>query len=252
MRATGTSPTATFLQVGTALANHPTYIDTTVNVSLPYQYQVIAWNAAGSSTSNTITVTTPAPPAPLAPTALTATLQSSTRVLLAWTNNAATNLTGFIVQRSRNGAAFTTLAPVAVAPVGTVNYTDTTVVAGNTYAYQVIALNGPSSSTPSNIATVSDIIPAVPTGLTVTATVATTTTATTRLTWSSVTGATSYTIQRATNAAFTIGLTTTTVNAPAVTFQQNVNRATTYYYRIRAVNIVGASAYSTGVSILTP
>ena len=73
---------------------------------------------------------------------------------LTWTDNA-TNETGFVVQRSVNGGAFATIAtPAALAGTGTVTYVDTTVQPGNTYVYQVCAVNGAIASAFSNTATV--------------------------------------------------------------------------------------------------
>ena len=67
---------------------------------------------------------------PAAPTNLTATLQAGPQVSLTWTDNA-TNETGFVVERSTNGGAFT---QIATAPArnntGNVTYVDTTDRAG--------------------------------------------------------------------------------------------------------------------------
>jgi hypothetical protein len=60
-------------------------------------------------------------------------------------------------------------------------------------------------------------------------------------------------VQRATDAAFTVGLTTANVAGGAtVTWSQNTSRATTYYYRIAGVNALGTGPWSNTVSILTP
>jgi predicted phage tail protein len=56
----------------------------------------------------------------------------------------------------------------------------------------------------------------------------------------------SFTIQRATNSAFTTGVNSSTAAANTTTLQQtSVPRSATgvYYYRIRAVNAVGNSAW---------
>ena len=67
-------------------------------------------------------------PAPAAPTGLTATLDTTVpQVNLAWTDNA-TNETGYVVERSDNGGAFTLIATL---PADIVSYTDTTVASGN-------------------------------------------------------------------------------------------------------------------------
>ena len=66
------------------------------------------------------------------------------------------------------------------------------------------------------------------------------------LTWTDNYGnETGFTIQQATNAAFTTGLKSTTVTANAVTANlTGLSKATTYYVRIRANNAVGSSAWA--------
>jgi predicted phage tail protein len=62
------------------------------------------------------------------------------------------------------------------------------------------------------------------------------------LNWASATDPTNFTIQRARNARFTTGLSTSTVAGNLRTLNQTVTRNTTYYYRIRANNNVGGSS----------
>ena len=64
---------------------------------------------------------------------------------------------------------------------------------------------------------------------------------------------TGFEIQRATNLNFTAGLTTNTVGANTTTFNTgNVPRNTTFYFRVRAVNEAGASAWTNTLIITTP
>ena len=148
----------------------------------------------------------------------------------------------------RNGC--TTFAQIA-APgprnnTGTVTYVDTTVTAGNTYSYQVKAVNAAGSSAYTNIATVTvTAAPTAPTGFTVSAVKANGNNYTATLRWTDTSdNETNFTIQRATNATFTTGLTSFTVAANAMTLTQTVTRNTTYYYRIRANGIGGSSAWA--------
>jgi len=61
-----------------------------------------------------------------------------------------------------------------------------------------------------------------------------------------------FTIQRATNTGFTAGLTTFTVGANVTTYTDTtVLIKTKYYYRVRAFNAIGNSAYSNVVNITT-
>ncbi|HET6251484.1 MAG TPA: NPCBM/NEW2 domain-containing protein, partial [Tepidisphaeraceae bacterium] len=86
---------------------------------------------------------------PAAPANLVAVDSSATQINLTWTSTAAT-ATGFIIQRSTNGGAFTQIATTAASVT---TYFDTTAAAGTTYTYQVLATNGASNSSPSNTAT---------------------------------------------------------------------------------------------------
>ena len=54
---------------------------------------------------------------------------------------------------------------------------------------------------------------------------------------------TNFTIERANNSTFTTGLATFTVAGTARTLTQTVTRNTIYYYRIRANNTGGSSAW---------
>ncbi|MFN8595077.1 MAG: multicopper oxidase domain-containing protein [Anaerolineae bacterium] len=163
-RATGTSASAVWVVVTTTLANQTAFVDTSVGSGTTYRYRIVAFNIAGSATSNIRTVVTPSGPKPAAPTALTAAMMSGTQARLTWTDNS-TIETGFVVERSVNGGAYTNLATVGPrSSTGSVTYNDNTVVAANTYSYRVRAINGAISSGYSNVATV-NINPSAPTNL---------------------------------------------------------------------------------------
>jgi hypothetical protein len=65
------------------------------------------------------------------------------------------------------------------------------------------------------------------------------------LTWTdNANNETGFTVERATNAAFTTGFRSTSVAANAATLTvSGLNRATTYYFRIRANNGITSSAW---------
>jgi titin len=64
---------------------------------------------------------------------------------------------------------------------------------------------------------------------------------------------TGFTLQRATNTGFTLGLTTFPINANAMAFTDStVSTKVQYYYRILAFNALGNSAYSSRAGALTP
>ena len=96
----------------------------------------------------TVSVT---PTVPAAPSGLTATAASSTQVNLTWTDNAAGNETGFIVQRSADGTNYTQVGTTAA---GVTTYTDASgLSAGTKYDYRVYAVNVTVDSAASNVAT---------------------------------------------------------------------------------------------------
>jgi FtsP/CotA-like multicopper oxidase with cupredoxin domain len=259
-----TFPVAAF--AGTGLV---TFTDTTVASSTTYWYRVFANGApvgdlltpgfptmsadsvspqpyASASTSST------APAAPAAPTNLTATLQAGPQVSLTWRDNA-TNETYFAVERSINGGDFVQIAtPGPRNNTGNVTYVDTTVAYGNTYLYQVKAVNSGGSSAYTNTVTVPvPAIPAAAASFTVEVTKANGNNYTAKLTWAGPTAGSNtwiinppanFTIQRATNLSFTTGLSTSTVAGNLTTINQTVTRNTTYYYRIRANNSIGGSS----------
>jgi hypothetical protein len=93
---------------------------------------------------------TPIPPAlPAAPSGLAATAVSRSRIDLAWQDNS-TNETGFQVERSRSGGAFSL---IATATAGATGYSDTSGLTPNkTFSYRVRAVNAAGSSAYSNTA----------------------------------------------------------------------------------------------------
>jgi hypothetical protein len=188
--------------------------------------------------------------APAAPTNLTAIAQAGPKVSLTFRDNA-NNESGFLINRCSFVVPATTCASFAqiasVGPrnnTGNVTYVDATVTGGNSYLYQVAAFNAGGSSAFVTLATgvVIQAIPAVPTSFTVAAAAANGNKATATLNWSAAANPTSFTIQRATNLDFTAGLATFTPLGTARSLTQTVNKATVYYYRIRANNNVGDSS----------
>ncbi len=232
-----------------------TYSDTTVAAGNSYDYRVKAVNGDISSDySNTVTATIAVANLPLAPSSLVATIQAGPKVALAWTDNA-TNETGFVIERAVNGGAFAAIGNVGTKwGTGNVTYTDSTTTAGNSYDYRVKAVNGGTSSAYSNKATVTIAAPVAPSNLAATAVRVTNSPDRVTLTWTdNSNNETGFTIQRATDAAFTAGLNTQTVAANATTASQSVpTRNVTYYYRIQANGSIANSDWSNTASVLAP
>ena len=185
---------------------------------------------------------------PATPTNLTATLQAGPQVSLTWRDNA-TDESYFVVERSDNGGAFVQIAtPGPRNNTGNVTYVDTTVTFGNSYSYQVAAVNSQSTIPYPYVTLASSVvvpaIPPAPTNFTISIGPKQGNNYPATLSWTYTPPAPdplfNFTIQRATNATFTTGLSTFTDTATP--FTQNVNRNTTYYYRIRANNSIGGSS----------
>jgi FtsP/CotA-like multicopper oxidase with cupredoxin domain len=241
----------------TAPANTTRLMDSNVVVGTSYRYRITAFNAAGNSANRTATVTVAAPTAPAAPTNLVATGALGS-IGLTWQDHA-NNESGFVLERSDNGAAFAQIA--AVGPrtgTGSVTYTDSTaVVVGTSYVYQVKAVNGVLSSAyaVSNTVVVPSP-PAAPSNLTATASLLTgsTTQDRVRLAWTvNSTNQTGFQIQRATDSGFTTNLYTRQLSATATSWTNSpLPRGATYWYRICAFNTGGYSAYAIVGPVTTP
>jgi len=117
--------------------NATSYNDIGLTPQKLYTYRVCAANPGGSSAwSNEASAYTYNPPA--APSGLTATAMSSSRIDLAWTDNADTE-SSFKIERRAGAAAFALIATVGT---DVKSYSDQTgLAAGTTYTYRVCAAN---------------------------------------------------------------------------------------------------------------
>ncbi len=230
----------------------------TYNSSVIYRYRVVAKNTVGygaefpsmtvQSISNDLVIGNP----PAAPTSLVAAAQTpGPRINLTWADNSS-NETGFVIERSVNGATF---APLTTVAANIRTYADTTVVASTTYAYRVAAVNAAGQSTYATSASIAlPAVPAAPQLLTLGGTRQGSSFRVT-LTWSNVANETGYIIQRSTSSTFSTGVSSFNVGANVVTYTDSAPRGTPgvtrYYYRIIAVNTGGLSVPSNVLSIVT-
>lgn len=228
-----------------------------------YQYHVVArWTFNGtdylSPSSGTVTAQTEPLAAPTGLSGSVSTRNGSLRVALTWTDNAS-NETRFEVQRSQDGGATWLPTPIIVAArngTGSVTYNDTTVVAGNDYLYQVVAVNvtsGVTTVSATAATTVSLAVPAAP--LDAAATPGATGSRTITVSWSLVPSATSYTILRARtdNTATPTFSTWATVGATTTSRSDTGLRAgRQYQYRVQANNAVGSSAFVDTAVVTVP
>jgi titin len=135
--------TGSFVKIGEALPNTPSYQDKSVTALNTYTYRVRAVFATSSSTySNTLTVTTPQEP-PGTPTGFSATLQNGS-VALSWTNGNGGTAATYRVERSIQGGSYSLLQTVSYSR--TPGLTDNGVQGGQQYCYRVQAVNGGGSS----------------------------------------------------------------------------------------------------------
>ena len=248
-----------FATVATLGPNTTSYAEA-VPANGTYTYRVAAANTAGQSAySNTASVTVQ--PGPAAPTNLTAQLQavlgSPVRVQLTFRDNA-NNESGFVMERQVNGGAWALLATLpARNNTGNVAYTDSTVSAGATYSYRVYAVRNGSVSGTSNVVSVTvPAAPAAPANFRGTPSLGTILTARIQMQWTDASNNESrFVIQRASNAGFTGNVASYNQGANSTSWLQLLlPRRTTYYYRIRAENAYGVSAWvnMTPFPIVTP
>jgi FtsP/CotA-like multicopper oxidase with cupredoxin domain len=182
--------------------------------------------------------------APAAPTGLTATLDNTVpQVNLSWTDNA-TDETGYVVERSDNGAGF---LQIATLPADSVSFSEVGVATGNTYEYQVAATNGVGPSGYSNIAQVdmTGTAPAAPSNLAASVLSATQV----QLDWTdNAINETSFVVERSDNGGAFAGI--ANLPADAVTYVDGtVAAGNSYTYQVAATSIAGQSGYSNQASV---
>jgi hypothetical protein len=241
---------ATWNQVGVpTAADVTTFSDTTVNPASTYQYRVYAFNISGNSLpSNVAEVTTPDVP-PAAPTLLMTTAVTSSQVDLAWTDNA-TSEDGFVIERSNDlGVTWNQVGQTAT---DVVTFSDTTVVPGKSYMYQVYAFNNATgNSTLSNSvqADTPNVVPADPTNLTAPAVASTQV----DLAWTdNANNEDGFRIERSDDGGATWNQVGASTAPDVTTFSDaTVAPASSYMYRVYAFNVVGNSGYSNVVSVTT-
>ena len=175
-----------------------------------------------------------------APSNLTATLETGPQASLAWQDNAS-NETGFVVERSDNGGAFSVLDTLGI---DTMSYVDSTILPGNAYTYQVKA-TGSVDSAYSNQASVNvPALPAAPSDLSTTNVTETSLT----LNWVNnelVNPVDGFNVQIATDSGFSVGLQEFTVAGDVTSLDfTGLTPGTTYYFQVAAFNLGGSSAWS--------
>lgn len=218
------------------------YPDTGLNPNTTYLYKISAYNSNGTSSYSSVVSAKTAPAAPT----LTAVADDTDSITLNWSS--VTGASTYVVYTATSsGGPFTSLTNVT-APATTYNHTGLT--AGTNYYYKVLAKN--SSGLAGDYSSVASVtteggVPAVPTNFTATPADGSFEIG---LTWTAVSGATSYSISRSTDDA-----TYTEIEADAATNYTDSDAGllanTLYYYKIKAKNAAGESADSTAAQATT-
>ncbi len=205
------------------------------------------WTGSASVSGNNIVLNlTGLPSVSATPSGFTATVASASAINLNWTDVA--NELGYTLERSTSaGSGFVTIATLAA---NTIAYADSALAPVTTYNYRLSSFNngGPSSVATASAATY-DVAPSTPTNLVATPF----DNANIDLAWTDASAnETGFEIERSLSAGSGFSLIAITA-ANATTYRDSGRAAlTTYYYRIRATNSGGPSAYTSVASATTP
>ena len=214
------------------------YVNTGAAAGKTYYYRVKAVNSAGTSAYSNIVSGRAKAAIPAAPRVTIGNSSASGKPQLTWA--AVDGAAKYEIYRStQQSTGFTLLGTTT-----STSYVNTGAAVGKTYYYKVRALNvdgaaGAYSSTVSGAAKA--VAPAAPT-----VTMTYSDGGKPKLTWSAVSGATSYRVYRSESRGTGYSLLGTTTSTSYVNTGAAVGK--TYYYRVKAVNSAGTSAYSNIVS----
>jgi hypothetical protein len=215
-------------------------------IAPPGHYMLFLLNSAGvPSIARIVQLSNDAAPVPAAPTNLTASAVSTSQINLAWTDNASSE-SGFRIERSANGTSFTEINTVG----GNVTtYADTGLNPSTQYWYRVRAYNGSGPSGYSNQTSTTTLAsppqpPAAPTALAVTRQSGQFT-----LVWTDASNnETGFAVQRSADGQTFSQI--ATVAANIVSYVDTSPGSSKFvYYRVRAFNGAGNSAFSNTVKV---
>jgi fibronectin type 3 domain-containing protein len=227
-----------------------TYADTTADPGRTYYYWVKTVNQTGTSGFSASDTGYVLDNTPSAPTNLRLTVVSSSRIDLAWTDNA-DNETGFRIERATASAG--PWSQLGAVTANVTAYSSTGLVACSEYFYRVKAYNSDADSEYSSVASASTTgclpppnSPGNLSGVALTAT-------SVGLSWiDNATNESSVDIETAPSSGGP-WTAVVTLGANAVSYTHTGRTpATTYYYRVRAVNNGGPSAWSNIASVTMP
>ena len=233
----------TFAEISSIPGTSPTFSDVGVTGATGYEYQVRACNAGGCSPySNTASAATPAP-VPGSPSGLSATAVSTTQIDLSWSASSGA-VTNYRVERSTtSGTGF-----VEIASVGGTTYQSTGLTPSTQYFYRVRSCNNTGCSAYTSQASATTQAPLPPPPGAPSNLVATPASSTKiDLTWNAATGTVSnYRVERSTTSG--TGFVEIASIAGTSYPDAGLSPSTQYFYRVRACNAAGCSAYTSEVS----
>jgi len=249
-RASASSAQAgTFVEIAKLPANATAFADTGLSASTPYFYRVRASNTGGQSPYSNDANATTNPGPPDAPSGLTATPVNQTRIVLVWTDNA-DNEAGFKIERKIPQGGTGAFAQVGTANANATSFADTGLVANTEYFYRVRSHNVTAHSAYTNEANTKTlpVPPAAPTGLTASPLI----NLQIALSWQDKsTNEDSFRIERKLGAAGAfVQVAAVAKNVTGYT-DGGLNPVTQYFYRVRAANLGGHSAYSNEATATT-
>jgi fibronectin type 3 domain-containing protein len=227
-----------------------TYTDTASGLSPgnTYYYRLRAYNAAGDSgNSNSASVAIPLPP-PVA-TNQQITNVTTKEIDMSWQDNAGHQAQGYQILRAVNHGTFTQVAslpPTSRTPPSTYLWSDTGLIPGDFYDYEIIAYNVSGNNGFAEVSATT--ITHAPTGM-----VAVPIDGGVRVHWTATPGAVSYNVYRSTVAGGE-GTSPYATGVKATSFRDpSLPNNTTFYYEVTAVNgnsapLPSESAFSHEVS----
>lgn len=249
--------TSGWANVTTTSSNTTSYTDTGLSASTLYYYRVRSTNGSGNSAySAVVSDTTSAGGclAPFDPTGLSLTLIGLNQINLTWFDSAFDE-TGYTVERSTTSSSgpFSVLTTLG-ADITT--YSDTGLAGGTTFHYRIKATKTSCSdsgyTSVQSQATPGGSAPTAPSSLNGFPDVGAPPEIT--LTWQdNSSDETGFEIERSTIGGGVAFALIHTTSANDLSYNDNTAlAATTYYYRIRAVNVSGNSAFTSEVSVVNP
>ncbi len=226
-------------------ADETEFTDTGVNDGTTYQYRVRAYGAAGNSDYAAAVIITAGEP--LTPLAASALASSATAIRVTWTD-ASDNEDGFLVERCSTVSCAVIVASANVARNVSV-YTDATVTVGNEYFYRITASNGAGPSAPTATLSANTFLPDAPTGLSA----STFSSTQVDLAWTdNGPNETGVEIQRCAGPGCSSFAAVDTAAANAVSYSDiGLTSGLSFSYRVRAINGVGQSAFTSVVTAAT-